>query len=199
MLAWAYHGSMKTPRSVLRLALAIWLLPMAVACAQQREITVNAEKKGDVLVVDAEFSVRAGVKECWKVLTDFDNMASFVEGMQSSKVTKRSDNVLEIVQKGRSSYGLFSLAYESVRRITLKPEEEIRSHGIGGTVKQYDGVTRLIPEGDVTRIVYHAESVPGVAAPGTFVVSFARSVTRRQFGDMRAEILRRQVTPDRDR
>jgi carbon monoxide dehydrogenase subunit G len=162
-------------------------------CVQDHDIAVKAEKKEGILIVDAELTVAAGTKECWAVLTDFDNMAAFVRGMETSKVMKRSGNVLEVEQKGRAPYGFMSFAYESIRQITLTPYEEIRSHGIGGSVKQYDGVTRVIGEGDSTRIVYHAESVPGVAVPGMLLVPFVRAATQRQFDDMRAEILRRKA------
>jgi carbon monoxide dehydrogenase subunit G len=167
------------------------------ATAQERDVAVRVEKKDGVLVIDAEFSVQAGLKESWAVLTDFDNMEHFIGGMRSSQVTKRSGNTLEVAQKGRSSYGLASFAYESVRQVTLVPQQEIRSHGIGGSVKKYDGVTRLVSEGDATRIVYHAESVPGFAVPSMLEISFARGATQRQFNDLRAEILRR-ATPIRD-
>jgi carbon monoxide dehydrogenase subunit G len=169
----------------------------ANASAQEREIAVKVEKKDGVLIIDAEFSVPAGVAECWAVLTDFDNMERFIEGMQSSQVTKRSGNALEVVQKGRSSYGLISFAYESIRQVTLVPQQEIRSHGIGGSVKKYEGVTRLIGEGNATRIVYHAESVPGFAVPSMLAISFTRGATQRQFNDLRAEILRRKMTAPR--
>jgi carbon monoxide dehydrogenase subunit G len=178
--------------------LFIFCLALAgTATAQERDVAVKVEKKDGVLVVDAEFSVRAGLKESWAVLTDFENMEHFINGMQSSQVTKRSGNTLEVVQKGRSSYGLASFAYESVRQVTLVPQQEIRSHGIGGSVKKYDGVTRLVSEGDTTRIVYHAESVPGFAVPSMLAISFTRGATQRQFNDLRAEILRR-ATPIRD-
>lgn len=178
-------------------ALIFCLVLSANAFAQERDIAVRVEKNDGMLIIDAEFSVPAGPKECWAVLTDFDNMEQFVGSMQSSQVTKRSGNTLEVVQKGRSPYGLFSFAYESIRRITLKPYEEIRSRGIGGNVKKYEGVTRLIAEGDATRIVYHAESVPGVTVPSMFVTAFARSATQRQFGDLRAEIVRRKTAATR--
>jgi carbon monoxide dehydrogenase subunit G len=182
-------------KAFVQLHLLVALLFMATQgqCAQDRDVTVKAEKKDGILIVDAELTVAAGPKECWAVLTDFDNMAAFLRGMEASRVTKRSGNVLEVVQKGRAPYGFMSFAYESIRQITLTPYEEIRSHGIGGSVKQYEGVTRMTGEGDSTRIVYHAESVPGVAVPGMLLISFVRGATQRQFEDMRSEILRRKA------
>lgn len=204
MLRLSYHVPMNSTNRFLAelgpsrrrrccLALVACFMLAGAVRAQEREIEVRVEKKEGVLIVDAEFSVPATVKECWAVLTDFDNMENFVGGMQSSKVTKRSGNVLEVVQKGRSSYGFISLAYESVRQVTLVDQHEIRSLGIGGTIKKYEGVTRLRVEGDTTRIVYHAESVPGFAVPSLLATSFTRGATRRQFGDLREEILRRKA------
>jgi len=154
-------------------------------------VQVRVAERGDALVIDADFTVAATPSQCWEVLVDFDNMERFVAGLKDSRVVRRQGRVLHVAQQGTTRYGLLSFDYESLREITLVPQREIRSRGLGGSVRRYQGLTRLIPAGKGTRIVFHAETEPGVAAPASMSAAFARDATAGQLDDLRREILRR--------
>lgn len=156
------------------------------------EITVVVKRDGETILVDVSFVVMASVQEAWEVLTDYDHMAQFLPNVQSSAVIERSGNKLKVAQKGRSSRGLLSFALDYVREVELDPYKEIHSHLISGSLKKLDGVTRLTPAGAGTRVVYRSESLPNVWVPPGIGPLFIENEMRKQFEDMRAEILRRK-------
>jgi len=79
-----------------------------------------------------------------------------------------------------------------VREIRLFPFEKILSHMVKGTMRKMEGDTQLISEGEQTRVVYHADSVPGVWIPPVLGKVFIEHETREQFQEIRDEILKRK-------
>src|SRR5207237_3150779 len=99
----------------------------SAALSDESDIDVRASKEGAVIVVDVDLAVRASRDEVWNVLTDYDHMAEFVANLESSAVISRTDNALDVIQKGKARYGLLSFPFESVRHGVLTPSREIHS------------------------------------------------------------------------
>jgi hypothetical protein len=89
------------------------------------------------------------------------------------------------------------LSYESVRDIEVFPYDRMRFQGVKGSFDRLDGTVRFIPDGARTRILYRAESVPTVWVPPFVGLPMVENTTRTQFGEMRAEVLRRGAARDR--
>jgi uncharacterized membrane protein len=169
----------------------------AVVSAQEAQgdgIKINVQKDGDAIVIDLSVTVDATPQEAWEVLTDFDHMTQFLSNMQSSKILEKNGNTWTVAQKGQTSHGPFSFAFENVRAVELEPFKNIRSHLIRGSMKKLDGVTQLMPSGDATRIVYHSESISNVWVPPMVGISLVEDQVRKQFQEMQAEIMRRKST-----
>ena len=62
-----------------------------------------------------------------------------------------------------------------------------------GSMRKMIGTTRLIPESTGTRIVSHGEFIPNVWVPPGIGPIFIEAETRKQFQELREEILRRKV------
>lgn len=146
----------------------------------------------EVLVVEVNLTVAATPEEVWAVLTDFDHMASYLSNLAYSQVLSREGDRLVVEQKGKTSGGVLSFEFQSVRELQLKPFELIRSHQLRGSMKKVDGTTRLHPEGTQTRIESHLEAIPNVWIPPILGRRFIESQTREQFLELRQEILRRK-------
>jgi len=63
---------------------------------------------------------------------------------------------------------------------------------ISGNMRKMEGMTKLDDEGEQTRIIYHAESIPGVWIPPVVGKVFIAHESREQFQEMRDEIIRRK-------
>jgi hypothetical protein len=161
-------------------------------------IQVTARKNGETITVDAVFNVSATQRRAWDVLIDFEHMPNYVANLESSKVIRRSGNIVQVAQKGRQSYGPFSFSFDNLREVELSPYSEIRSHLISGSMPRSDGTARLSERGGVTQVIYHGVFVPNVRIPSFLGIPAIESVTRQQFEELRREIERRPATSDDD-
>ncbi|HWZ73534.1 MAG TPA: SRPBCC family protein [Casimicrobiaceae bacterium] len=159
--------------------------------AEFPRILVVVEVSGELVTIDASLHVAATPEEVWGVLTDFDHMAEIVTNLRSSKVLSRSAARLVVAQEGRASVGPLSFAFNTVREIELRPFVEIRARLLRGSMRKLEGTTYLIAESTGTRIVNHGEFIPDVWIPPVIGVSFIEAETRKQFEEMRQEVLRR--------
>lgn len=179
--------------SILILVLLLCCRSVAYAGPEHDQgIAVQVKKSGETILVDVSFTVQATSQEAWNVLTDFDHMAQFVSNLQSSRITDRVGNKIQVEQKGKTSHGVFSFAFDSLRELELNPYQEIRSRLISGSMKRLDGTTVLSADGAGTRIVYHGESVPNVWVPPLVGTAFIENEMRIQFQEMQNEILKRK-------
>ena len=175
------------------LSFAPGLAAFAEPASAAQDIEVTAKKLSDMVVIDVSMLVAATPREAWDVLTDYDHMSKFLPNLQSSKILSKSPTRLEVAQKGGVTHGPISITFDVVRDVQLKPYSEIVSHVISGNLKKVDGTTRLAPEGDGTRITFHSESIPNIWVPPGIGPTLIENETRDQFGDMRAEIIKRRL------
>jgi uncharacterized protein YndB with AHSA1/START domain len=175
------------------LALVVYCASAAGAAVEQGDdIVVTAKKNSGEVLVDVHFSVPATPRETWAVLTDFEHMARFVSNLRTSKVIKKWDDRVRVSQSGKTTHGLFSFSFESVREIDMLPFETIHSRMISGTMQKSEGTTHLLARANGTAVSYHSESIPGTWVPPLVGTGFIEAEIRSQFQDMRKEILRRK-------
>ena len=155
------------------------------------DIAVHVTKAGATISVDVDCPVRAPVAVVWAVLVDYDHMASFVSNLDTSIVRERDGNRLNVYQRGEARRGPLTFPFESVREVELVPYREIRSHLISGDLKSSEFTTRVVDEGNGVHIVNTGRYVPKVWVPPVIGPTLIEAETRKQFGEIRAEILRR--------
>ena len=186
----------KLPALIVGLSLSIPLalaqVPLRTDAQDASDIVVHVKKNGATIIVDVEMMVQAPALATWDVLTDYDHMAQFVANVQSSKITDRKGNTLVVAQKSGTSFGLLKFSFDNVREVELVPHSEIRSNLISGDMKASAFTTRIMSDGDgVTRVLNHGEFVPTMWVPPVIGTAFLESETRRQFHELRNEIMRR--------
>jgi hypothetical protein len=191
---------MMTLRTVAALTLALCLsIPVSLAqtpaqteAANDSDIVVRAEKDGENIIIDVEMGVHAPRSVVWDVLTDYDHMTQFVSSVNSSRIIDRSGNTLRVAQKSSTQLGLLKFAFDNVRQIELVPHTEIRSRLVSGDMKDSAFSTRLTSDPDgVTRVHNHGVFIPTMWVPPLVGTAFMESQTRKQFFELRNEILRR--------
>jgi hypothetical protein len=167
------------------------------AGASAQEITVKVERHGESVVVDVEAHVPGALHDAWAVFTDYDNMASFISNLTASKVLERKDNVLEVMQAGRSKVGFLTFGFEAVRAVELVPMREIRSSFVSGDFKSYSSITSLASTGQGTQIRHHGEYVPKKWLPPLIGPAVIEHETKKQYQEFAAEIERRTASARR--
>ncbi|GAA4020177.1 SRPBCC family protein [Actimicrobium antarcticum] len=188
---------MKYPATVVLLSVLLMAGTATTALAaiddNESPVVVHVSKHGDLITVDADFSVSVPPRQAWEVLTDFDHMSRFISNVTFSAVTARQRDKLQVTQKGAAQRGPLSFSFDSVREIELKPFEKITTHLLSGNMKQLDGTTLLSASEVGTHIVYHAESIPNTFVPPLIGTAFIETESRHQFEQMRVEMLTRKA------
>ena len=161
------------------------------ATPDNRDIDVQIRRQDEAIVVDVSMRVAASPEQAWSVLTDYDHMAEYVSDLAESHVLRRDADRLEVEQKSLARFGLIEIRLENVREIVLTPPLEIRSKLIRGDMKTSSFTTHVVAEGDSTRVINHGSFVPDRWIPPLIGIAVLESETRKQFGELRAEILRR--------
>lgn len=156
------------------------------------DIRVKVENDGEQIIVKATFTVPAAPQQVWAVLTDFDNISNFISSIQSSKVVGRSGDDIHVSQHAIGKYAFLMISLESVRKINLTPFKKIHERMISGSMRKMEETTQLLPEGNHTRIVYHAEIIPDVWILRFIGPHFVENEARKQFQEISNEIIRRK-------
>jgi hypothetical protein len=161
--------------------------------ADDTDIQVQVRQRDRWIVVDVAMPVEATAIESWKVMTDYDNMASFVSNLELSRIVERVGDTLTVMQKGKASRGPLTFSFENVREIVLTPYREIHSRLISGDLEASEFTTQVVDHGTSAEIINHGEFIPKVWVPPLIGPAVIAAETRAQFGQLRAEILRRKA------
>jgi hypothetical protein len=175
-------------------ALFLAIVPLSASPANpNQDIVVHVHKNGQNIAVDVDCPVDAPASIVWDVVTDYDHMTQFISNLEMSGVEKRVDNVLRVHQKGKASRGPLTLTFDNVREVVLSPQREIRSRLISGDFKASDFVTRIVEIDGRIHIMNSGHYIPNVWIPPVIGPAVIESETQKQYGEIRAEILRRSA------
>ena len=155
------------------------------------DIAVEVHLEGPEVVVRVDCPVRAPHAIVWEVLTDYNNMSRFVTNLKVSELRARDGNTLQVYQKGDAQRGLLAFSFENLREIRLVPQQEIRSRLISGTLKSSEFTTRVVDDGNDVHVLNSGRFVPEVWVPPLIGPAVIEAETRKQFEEIRTEILRR--------
>lgn len=179
----------QTRRSLLMLPLALLGAPRA-ALAQQ--VAVQTGSCGGRVTVSAAGELKAPASTVWQVLTDYERLPDFIPYMQSSGVLQREGDRLLVQQRGRLDILFFHQTVQVELSVQESPERLIVVHAVGGDFRELEAryEVQQLP-GGASHLAYFGTLVPAFAVPpliGPFVL---RTVMRRQFEALVAEIGRR--------
>jgi len=174
--------------------LTLTMLPVAgLQAATDQDIQVRVKKNGPEVVVDVDCPVKASAAVTWEVLTDYDHMSEFLSDLQHSSVQARDGHTLQVYQKGKAERGLLSITFENLREVELVPYEEIRSRLISGDLKASAFTTRVVDDGTLVHIINSGRYTPKLWVPPVIGPTLIEAETRKHFGELRNEILRRHA------
>lgn len=172
-------------------ALVAWWPVDARAAGDTSDIVVHARKDGATITVEVDCPVNAPRAVVWDVLTDYDHMAKFISNLEVSAVRMRMGDRLQVHQKGKASRGPLTFPFESVREIEFVPQTEIRSKMVSGDTMPASFTTRIETAGNQLHIVHTGTYTPSIWVPPVVGPALIEMETRRQYGEIRDEIVRR--------
>jgi hypothetical protein len=186
-------SSRRLPNFLRGFAIALLaLLPfVAWSAGDTSDIVVRVRKDGPVIDVEVDCPVAAQRWTVWEVLTDYDNMPRFISNLEQSVVRLRSTNRLVVYQKGKASRGPLTFPFENVREIDLIPEREIRSRMTSGDAMPAEFTTRIEDRDGKLHIVHTGKYTPKTWIPPMVGPMLIEDETRKQYGEIRDEIVRR--------
>ncbi len=190
-----HRARVRSPALCVILALAIAVAPTPLWAADEPEptVTVGVEHKGDVYILVASFIAPVVPAEAWAVLTDFDQMATFMPTLKSSRVLRRAEDYVLVQQRGQMELGSFRMPFESDRKIELVPPGLIKSHQVRGNMQRVDSTTTFTQVPGGTRVDYRVELVPKLWMPESVAGPMMRDAIERQFTAVLREIIRRKT------
>lgn len=165
--------------------------PSIAAAGATADIVVRASLDAGRVTIAVECPVHAPRAVAWEVLTDYDGMARFVSNLEESVVRLRFGDRLQVFQKGKATRGPFSFPFESLRDIELVPPVEIRSTMVSGDTMPASFTTRIEGAAPDLRIVHSGTYTPRLWVPPLVGPALIEMETRKQYGEIRDEILRR--------
>ncbi len=169
-------------------ALAILLL---FAAGTATGADTDVRRAGSTFHVSATIEAAAPIDLCYAVLTDFDRLAEFIPGMQSSLIVSPPGEPLRLRQVGRTELPFSDYTFDVTLAVELDAPREIRFRRIAGNLQRMQG--RWLVAGDANRctIDYLAEIEPGVWVPPLLGPLLMRSQVARQIEGLESEIDRR--------
>ena len=146
--------------------------------------------------LNANIEARAATNctNAWQVFTDFDAMARFLPGMESSKVLSREGGRVTVQQRGRHQYGIFSKRYESKRELTMNEPALIESRSLPGDEMAIASSTSFTPtQRGGCAIAYSATIDLPTWVPRVAAIGFVKSLASTQMRAMLAEVKHRYL------
>jgi carbon monoxide dehydrogenase subunit G len=141
--------------------------------------------------VEGSFGVDARPLVAWAVLTDYDNLSSFVSSMRSSSAARPEPTRLLVTQEAVGRAGPFSRALHVVLDVTEEPPGRLEFHDVcGASFRSYAGAWAIDPDGNGVRVTYTLQARPR-SSPPFFARSILASNARGLLEQVRLEMLRR--------
>jgi ribosome-associated toxin RatA of RatAB toxin-antitoxin module len=171
-------------------------LGLAAVAAQAQQVSVQARRDGDAVLVEARARMQAPARLAWDVLTDYERYAEFVPDLESSQILARVGNTAIVEQRGKAGFFLYHFPVEVTFAVTEFPFEQITSRAVSGTFTEMTGVYRLVEEGDHLRLLYSGRLVPSFRLPPLVGVPAMRAAVEKQFAALVREIVRQSALRD---
>jgi carbon monoxide dehydrogenase subunit G len=144
--------------------------------------------------IEGSFGVNAPPHVAWAVLTDYDNLSSFVSSMRSSSAERPESGRLLVTQEAVGRAGPFSRKLHVVLDVTEQPPDRIEFYDVcGASFESYVGAWAIDSDGVGARVTYVLDARPR-SSPPFFARPILSSNARALLEQVRLEMLRRTRT-----
>jgi ribosome-associated toxin RatA of RatAB toxin-antitoxin module len=180
-------------RKALAASLVLALLAAAgsVAAATAPEPDITVREADGVYSVGATFTVAAPAAAVRAVLTDYNNIPSFMPDVRRSRVLDRESGYVRVEQHAVASFMLFSKDIHLVLMIEEGPETLRFGDTAGTSFRLYEGSWSLTPTAEGTTVAYALNARPSFSVPGFVLRRLLDRDARVMIDRLRIEIAAR--------
>jgi carbon monoxide dehydrogenase subunit G len=173
-------------------------LALAAACCvpclvQAQDLSVRTGRDGDFVTISAWAVMRVDPQVAWTVLSDYDQLATFIPDMKSSRVLSRHGNVVRVEQKGDVGFLFYKEPINVVLEVHEDPPNRITARGLEGNVRGLETRYELSSSASGVRLDYSGRFDPDFAIPPLIGMPIVNRLIERRFRAMVAEIQRRDA------
>lgn len=178
--------------SISVLALALLVAAHAEPGLAAEDVLVEAERAGEGVEVRARALIAAPQPLIWEVLTNYEQLPSFIPGIAKSVVRSRRGGSVIVEQSGEASFLVFSFPINVRLEVTESAPDWVASRAVSGNLRRMNGRYDLQPDarGGVL-LRYSGVIEPDFELPPLIGTAALRSTVEQQFMAMVAEIERR--------
>jgi carbon monoxide dehydrogenase subunit G len=174
---------------LLTAAAAVFLLMQAsYALAEQPPANLTVREERGVYTVVARFLVDQPASVALSVLTDYEQIPTFIPGVRSSIVRERTIGRAVVEQEAVSSVMMFSKRIHLVLEIEEQPNALVFSDRCGRSFARYKGAWRVSQRGGHTAITYELTAQPSFDVPGFMLKRLLRRDSAQMIERLQREI-----------
>jgi carbon monoxide dehydrogenase subunit G len=171
-------------------ALAVPPGPVTDSSVAGPDVTVR--EAGGVYTVTARFHVAQAGAVALAVLTDYEQIPTFMPGVKSSVVLERAPGRALVEQEAVSRLMMFSRKVHLVLEIIEGPDTVSFSDRSGHSFAHYDGKWRLSPKDGGTDILYELTAKPSFDVPEFVLKRLLKRDSGRMIEALRTEMALRR-------
>lgn len=183
-----------SPLIAIALGLSVAIAPAAIA---DDGIKVKVEEEGQgVFVVRGSFTVPSASNTVWKVVTDYDQLGSYVPSVKSAVTKQVASDTMLVAQESTARFLGFSKTMRVLLQVQVAPPTRIFFTDVGlQDFEHFIGSWTLERTADGTRVDYVASAKPRIYLP-IWGGSVMQDVVKDQLTSLKREILRRPATAE---
>ncbi|MBI3595298.1 MAG: SRPBCC family protein [Nitrospirae bacterium] len=119
------------------------------------------------MTLTAQILVPAPPEKVWNTLTNYDHLADFLPGMESSRIVRRTEDQIILEQISRNRFLFFRKKIKIILNISEKKDREISFYKIGGDMELFSGkwILKQVEEGKGTLLIYMLKFKPAFYVP----------------------------------
>jgi carbon monoxide dehydrogenase subunit G len=170
---------------------ALSLLAIAPCAFADDAARTEVSRSGSVVQVRSTIEASAPGELCYAVLADFDRLAEFIPGMQSSRVVSPAGEPLLLRQIGQATVSFVQYGFDVTLAVTEDPPRKISFSRVAGNLRQMQGSWQVGGDAIRCRIDYRADIEPGFWVPPLIGPLLMRRQVEQQIVGLVAEIERR--------
>jgi hypothetical protein len=175
-------------------AVALIVSVAAAPSARAATITVNAERHGDTIDVQATAVLNADAATAWHVLTDYDRYTEFIPDLRSSRIVSRQGAIVTVEQSGDAALWQLRIPIVITFEITESPPDKLHSRAVAGSLRSLASSYALTSTAAGVRLDYVGRIAPGWEFFGEIEQAVVQQNIARQFQALADEIERASGT-----
>jgi ribosome-associated toxin RatA of RatAB toxin-antitoxin module len=172
-------------------AVASMLTLATATMAEAAIVTLDANRRGDAVEIQASAMLDVDRATAWQVLTGYDRYPEFIPDLRVSRIIARHGSMVTVEQSGEAVLWLFRMPIDVTYEIQEFPPDRLEARVVAGSLRALTSSYSLTPTAPGVRLDFTGHVVPGFALFGDLEQWVVRENIARQFQAIVDEIGRR--------